>query len=183
VSFFLLSLYKINDMKNFITFLKNIWAFRKALWKFRWWDYNFTLEMMKTSLQIMSDNLETKGIEVDGPRMKKVDKMRRAIEIMNNMNNVHHIEMAEKELGKLFIEPFEFKDSVDYPGSFELVDKLTPEEKEHNTKIYARASEIEEQEWAELWEIFKGKDNSKYSPFIGEWDDWFDGTGMRGWWD
>jgi hypothetical protein len=99
-------------MRNFITFLKNIWAFRKALWKFRWWDYNFTLEMMKTSLQIMSDNLETKGIEVDGPRMKKVDKMRRAIEIMNNMNNVHHIEMAEKELGKLFIDQKQVTDSV-----------------------------------------------------------------------
>ncbi len=91
--------------------------------------------------------------------------------------------MAEKELGELFNAGFEFKDSVDYPGSFVLVDKLTPEEKEHNTKVYARASEIEEQEWEELWEIFKGKDKSKYSPFIGEWDDWFDGTGARGWWD
>ena len=170
-------------MKNFITFLRNIWAFRKALWKFRWWDYHFTIDMMKTSLKIMSDTLETKGIEVDGPRLKKVTKMRRAIEIMNNLENVEHIMMAEKELGELFIEPFEFKDSESHPGSFELVDKLTPEQKEHNSKIYARASEIEEQEWAELWEIFKGQDNSKYSPFISEWDDWFDGTGARGWWD
>jgi len=170
-------------MRNFITFLKNIWAFRKSLWKFRWWDYHFTLDMMKTSLKIMSDTLETKGIEVDGSRLKKVAKMRRAIEIMNNLEGIQHIEMAEKELGELFNAGFEFKDSETHHGSYELVDRLTPEQKEHNTKVYARANEIEEQEWAELWEIFKGQDNAKYSPFIGEWDDWFDGTGMRSWWD
>ena len=170
-------------MKKFFRFIKNIWMFRKALWNFRWWDYHYTLEMMKTSLKIMSDNLETKGIEVDVPRLKKVAKMKRAIEIMNNMEGVHHIMMAEKELGELFFEPFEFKPSESHPGSFELVDNKKPEEKEHNNKVYARAREIEEQEWEELWEIFKGQDSSKYSPFIEEWDDWFDGTGMRGWWD
>ncbi len=78
-------------MRNFITFLKNIWVFRKSLWKFRWWDYHFTLDMMKTSLKIMSDTLETKGIEVDGSRLKKVAKMRRAIEIMNNLEGIQHI--------------------------------------------------------------------------------------------
>jgi hypothetical protein len=109
--------------------------------------------------------------------------MRRAIEIMNNMNNVHHIEMAEKELGKLYIKPFKFVKSLSHPGSFELVDNDTEEEREHNKKVFSRAHELEEEDWAELWEIFKGQNNSKYSPIIEEWDDWFDGTGMRGWWD
>ena len=170
-------------MKKFFRFIKNVWAFRKALWNFRWWDYTFTLDMLKVCLKEMSDNLETKGIEVDEPRIKKVAKMRRAIEIINNMKGVYHIEMAEKELGELFIMPFEFKSSESHPDSYELVDNKTIEQKEHNSKIYERASEIEEQEWVEIWEIFKGQDNSKYSPLIGEWDDWFDGTGARGWWD
>jgi len=170
-------------MKKFFRFIKNVWAFRKALWNFRWWDYTFTLDIMKVCLKEMSDNLETKGIEVDGPRLKKVNKMRRAIEIMNNMEGVQHIMMAEKELGELHIEPFEFEPSESHPGSCELVDNKTPEQKEHNDKVYARAREIEEQEWAELWEIFKGQDSLKYDTNKQEWDDWFDGTGARGWWD
>jgi len=170
-------------MRKFFRFIKNIWAFRKTLWNFRWWDYHFTLEMMKTSLVIMSDNLETKGIEVDVPRLKKVAKMRRAIEIMNNLQGVQHIMMAEKELGELFIEPFEFKPSESHPGSYELVERNTPEEKEHNSKVYARANEIEEQEWNELWDIFKGQENTKYNPYNQDWDDWFDGSNMKTWWD
>jgi hypothetical protein len=43
--------------------------------------------------------------------------------------------------------------------------------------VYNRASEIEEQEWKELWEIFKGTENSKK---VGES---YDGTDMRSWWD
>ena len=170
-------------MKKFIQSLKNFWTFSKVIWNFRWWDYSFTMDMLKVCLKEMSDNLETKGHEVDVPRLKKVAKMRRAIEIINNLRGIEHIEMAEKELGELLINPFEFKPSESHPDSFELVDNLTPEEKEHNNKIYTRVHEIEQEEWEELWEIFKGQDNSKYSPYIEEWDDWFDGTGMRSWWD
>ena len=170
-------------MKKFIQSLKNFWTFRKVIWNFRWWDYSFTMDMLKVCLKEMSDNLETKGHEVDVPRLKKVAKMRRAIEIINNLRGIEHIEMAEKELGELFNQPFEFKPSESRPDSFELVDNLTPEEKEHNNKIYTRVHDIEQEEWEELWEIFKGQDNSKYIPYIEEWDDWFDGTGMRSWWD
>lgn len=170
-------------MKKFIKSLKNFWTFRKVIWNFRWWDYTFTLDMMKVCLKEMSDNLETKGLEVDEPRLKKVAKMRRAIEIINNMKGVHYIEVAEKELGELFIEPFEFKPSESHPKSFELVDNKTLEQKEHNKKVYDRASEIEEKEWEELWVIFKGQDNSKYDCEKQEWNEWFDGTGARGWWD
>ena len=170
-------------MKNFIKSLKNFWIFRKVIWNFRWWDYHFTLSMMEKCLEVMSDNLETKGIEIDNPRLKKVAKMRRAMEIIRNTSGVEHIIMAEKELGELFIKPVEFKPSESHPGSYELVDKDTPEEKEHNKKVYQRAREIEEQEWNELWEIFRGQDSSKYDSNKQEWDDWFDGTGMRGWWD
>ena len=170
-------------MKNLIKFIKNIWAFRKPLWNFRWWDYTFTLYMMEKSLEIMSDNLETKGNEVEVPRMKKVEKMRRAIQIIKNFDGIGHIEMAEKEFGELHIKPFEFKDSESRPGSYEMVDNETPEEKTHNKNVYDRAREIEEQEWAELWEIFKGQDNTKYDSKKQDWNDWFDGSGMRGWWD
>jgi hypothetical protein len=170
-------------MRKFIKSLRNFWTFRKVIWNFRWWDYTFTLDMMKVCLKEMSDNLETKGLEIDEPRLKKVAKMRRAIEIINNMKGIDHIETAEKELGELFIEPFEFKPSESHPDSFELVDNKTSEQKEHNKKVYDRAREIEEQEWAELWYIFKGQNNSEYDCEKQDWNDWFDGTGMRGCWD
>ena len=170
-------------MKQLFRFLKNIWLFRKELWNFRWWDYHFTMEMMRVCLKEMSDNLETKGLEVDESRLKKVAKMRRAIEIMDNFKNFTHSEMAEKELGELVTNPIEFKDSESHPGCYELVDKDSPEEKEHNKKVFDRTREIEEQEWEELWNIFKGQDARKYKPKKQDWNDWFDGTGMRGWWD
>jgi hypothetical protein len=169
-------------MKKIIKSLKNFWTFRKVIWNFRWWDYSFTLDVLKVCLKEMADNLETKGIEVDESRLKKVVKMRRAIEIMNNMRGVEYIEMAEKELGDLHIRPIQFKDSESHIGSYELIDNLTPEEKEHNGKVYDRARQIEEQEWAELWYIFKGQENTKYD-IKQEWNEWFDGTGARGWWD
>ena len=169
-------------MKNFIKSLKNFWTFRKVIWNFKWWDYSFTMDVLKVCLKEMSDNLETKGLEIDEPRLKKVEKMRRAIEIMNNLRGIEHIVMAEKELGELFIEPFEVKGSETHHGCYELVDNLTQEQKEHNTKVYKRADEIEEQEWEELWYIFKGQENTKYD-IKQEWNEWFDGTGARGWWD
>ena len=58
-------------------FVKNFWRFRKNLWNFRWYDYSYTLSMLRTSLQIMADNVETKGYEVDVSRLKKVAKEQR----------------------------------------------------------------------------------------------------------
>lgn len=163
-------------------FIKNIWYFRKSLWNFRWYDYHYTLEMVKTSLQIMSDKLEKDGLEVDGPRLKKVAKMRRAIQIINNMNGVVHIEMAEKELGKLIIKDWEFvPEGSDH---YSLKDNLTKEESAHNKLIYERAREIEQQEWKELWTIFEGQNLEKLKKNKNlNWDEWFDGSGMQGWWD
>jgi hypothetical protein len=75
-----------------------------------------------------------------------------------------------------------------------MVDKDTPDEKKHRTKIYAYANKIEEQEWKELWQIFEGQDIKQYSQLLKSktkeeqrnndvWNEGFDGSGMRGWWD
>ena len=184
----------LDEIRNAKNFIKNIWLFRKSLWRFQWWDYNFTLDMLKDSLKIMSDNIETKGKEVDSSRMKKVKKMRRAIEIIENFSHgLKHLEMAENELGPLVIKDWEFEDVEGNSQYKRLVENLTPEERDNNRRIYARAREIEEAEWIELWEIFKGQDhneyknmtdrNGNYQPDWDDWDNWFDGSGMKGWWD
>jgi hypothetical protein len=39
---------------------------------------------MEIGLTHMANNLEKHGLEVDGPRLKKVAKMRRAVELIKN---------------------------------------------------------------------------------------------------
>jgi hypothetical protein len=167
------------DIPNFV---KNVWRFRKPLWNHNWWDNHASLEFLQVSLTHMADNIEKYGNEIDGPRLKKVEKMRRASQLIQNYINDLYSEMAESELGELILHDWEFEDIPDKPGFSRLVDKETPEEKEHNTKVFKRAHEIESQEWNELFEILKGQDVNKFDKDY-DWEKQFDGSGLKYWWD
>ena len=158
-------------------FFKNIWRFRKELYNHQWWDYRFTLEMLYRSLSIMVVKLEVDGIEVDSSRMKKINSIKRTLELLKHKLDDDYIERAESELGPLVIHDWEFETVPDKPYLSRIVDKDTPKEKEHNRKVFKRAIEIEDKEWKEIWNIIKGTKNSK---IYGEK---YDGTDMRGWWD
>ena len=162
-------------------FIRNLWVFRKCLWNHRWWDWRFTMELMQTSLKEMERGMQ-EGLEIKETRNKKIYKMRKAIYIMDHFMNDDFIELAEKELGSLPESSLEFKQLENDPDLFEMLDKDTEEQKIHRRKVYARAREIEEKMWIELWETFKGQDYSKFDD-KKEWNDQFDGSGMRGWWD
>ena len=156
-------------------FIKNVWRFRRELWSHRWWDYRFTLEMLYRSLSIMVVRLEKDGIEEDVSRGKKVAKIKRALELLKHKLDDDYVERAEKELGELYSNPWEFEPTED--GNYRLIDNDTKDEKEHNSKVFKLAHKLEDKEWIELWNILKG---TKYSK---TWGDKFDGTDMRGWWD
>lgn len=160
------------DIPHFFT---NIWKFRKQLWSHHWWDYRFTLNMLERSLTIMESGMSTKGMEVSETREPKVKAMRRALELLQNNKEDNYIAKAEMELGELVMHDWKFEE-VD-GGNYRLLDKDTPEEKEHNRKVFQRAKQIEDAEWKELWEIFKG---TRYSKKYGKK---YDGTDMRSWWD
>jgi hypothetical protein len=175
-------------------FFKNVWTFRKALWGHYWFDHHGTLKFLEIGLTNISDTIEKYGNEVDGPRLKKVAAMRRAIELIKNYNEDNYIQMAEKELGELVHHDWEFEPVEDKPGYSRLVDKDTDEEKIHNRKVFERAHEIEEQEWNELFKILKGQDYKEYRELYDAqteeekkerelWNEWFDGSGIKGWWD
>jgi len=175
-------------------FVKNVWRFRKPLSNHYWWDHHSMLQFVETSLVHMSDNLEKYGNEVDGPRIKKIIAMRRAIELIRNYNEDKYIQMAESELGEVVFHPWEFEDVEDNPSCSRLIDNDTPEEKEHNRKVYNRSYEIEVQEWEELFKLLKGQNHEEYRKLYDTqsvleekndnlWDDWFDGSGIKGWWD
>lgn len=176
-------------------FFRNVWKFRSELYEFHAWDYNYNLSIFRRSLELTSDYLEREGIEVSGSRLKKVAKIQEVIALINAVSDNSHIEKAEKELGKLILRDWEFEESEEHPGSMRLKETETEEENAHNRKVFARANEIEEQEWKLLWEIIKGQDHQEYSSkyqklkestpedAMNAYDDWFDGSGMRGWWD
>ena len=164
-------------------FFKNLWFFRKQLWEFRSWDYTFNLDLFARSLEKTAHTLEFYGHEVDTPRLKKVKKIKRVIQIIHNLDESNYISMAESEFGKL-------KNLVGWVNDRED----TPEEKEHNRKIFDRAKEIENSEINELWSILKGQNiedfNKKYQNLSEEekkktdhWEEWFDGSGIKNWWD
>ena len=158
-------------------FFKNIWRFRKELYNHQWWDYRFTLEMLYRSLSIMVVKLETDGIEEDSSRGKKVAKIKRALELLKYKLDDDYISRAESELGELSHNPIDFEPIEGKEGLYRLVDNDTPAEKKHARNVYKRARVIEEKEWKELWDIFKG---TKFSKMYGEE---YDGTDLRGWWD
>ena len=156
-------------------FFKNIWRFRKELYNHQWWDYRFTLEMLYRSLSIMVVKLEKDGIEEDSSRGKKVVKIKRALELLKHKLDDDYIERAEGELGPLSTNSFDFEPVEGKEGFYRMVDNDTPAEKKHASKVFKRARVIEEREWKELWDIFKGK---KFTTF-----EKFDGSDLRGWWD
>ena len=76
-------------------FFKNVWRFRKELYNHQWWDYRFHLEMMYRSLSIMEKGMSEKGIEVTETRDVKVQKMRRALELLKHKLDDDYIQRAE----------------------------------------------------------------------------------------
>lgn len=150
---------------NIPNFFKNVWYFRAELYDFEPWDYRFNLNLFQKSLENTVEYLDKHGIEESESRAKKVAKMRRAIELLENNKKGDYIDRAEQELGELHTRDW-FSDNVE---------ELTKEEFEHNRKVYDRSCKIEEQEWKELWRIIKGKKFTTY-------EDW-DGSDIRGWWD
>lgn len=179
---------------NFIRYdllrgLKNFWFFRKEIWSFRPWDYTYQLDLLKRSLEPLADCIE-KGMEIDETRLKKVDAIRRSITILENIIKDQYIDLAEKER-----------------GTEVNVDHMFEEEPEDisrkNRDIFDLAQKMEEEEWIELFHLLRGQDHEDYKSLMKKikskeetkepldewelqndhWNKWFDGSGMKGWWD
>ena len=161
--------------------IKNLVYFFPKVWKFRGYDYHFQLEMLKHSLVPLHKYI-LNGMEVDGPRLKKAAKILRAIEILDNITEDKYTDLAEEKLG--------YEINLDYFLMDEPEDVTLA-----NRKIFNLSNDIQEKEWKELWKILKGQEHSHYVMRLDKakaegkakgsnvWDTWFDGTGMRGWWD
>ena len=115
--------------------------------------------------------------------------MKRVIELIEHISNDDFIDQAEKQLGKEVIRPewnFEKTDDELY------MLKEDPEEvRTNNSQIFNLADEIEEKQWKELFSILQGQDKNDFKPsdtndrekMRQEYEEWFDGSGMKTWWD
>jgi hypothetical protein len=174
-------------------FFKNIWRFRKELARHNWWDYTYTLEILYRSLSIMVVKLEKDGIEEDVCRMKKVNAIKRVLELLRHKLDDDYVDRAELKLGKVNWKPIEFKPTKN--GLYEMIDNETPAERKHLRKVFQYASKLENEEWAEIWETIGGNQSiSEYKKLLkgktpaellkhNLWNEWYNGSDMRGWWD
>lgn len=170
------------DLPNFF---RNLWLFRKNLWNHTWYNGDGSiLPWVKTAVDDMTWRIEKHGHEVDESRMKKVAKMKRLSYLIDVCVHDKFIEEAEKELGiEMILHPWEFVPAEGYEGSYELLDKDTPEEKEHNHKILERSHQIQKEYWEELCYIIKGPDYDLIRESGEDFYEKLDGTDIRSWWD
>lgn len=164
-------------------FVENIWYFRKEMWQFRSWDYTFNLGLFKRSLEKTVNTIEFFGHEIDETRLKKVEKIKRVIELINNIEKGDYVGRAEKELGELKNTEWLFDGKED-----------TPEEREHNKKVFDLSQKLEEDEWKEICITLQGQDSNDFQKIYetlteeqkmeyDHWKNWFDGSGLKHWWD
>ena len=173
-------------------FMRNIWLFRKELYEYQKWDWRYQIMLLRRGIELESEYIKKFGLEVEEPRLKKVEKMNRAIEIMKWHEDDLFIELAEKELGyEYIVKDFEFKDADESKLDinitkgekyYELIDNYTEEEKLKNKKLSKLSDKIQEDSLNELLNILKGQDFKKFDKNI-EWDKQFDGSGIQNWWD
>lgn len=167
-------------LKDVYSFIRNIFYFRKSLWNHRPYDYAGMLMFMRDSIIDISSFIDEKGNEVEESKSKKVYKMLRASQLINNCIEDNYLEQAEKVLGEWKNSPIEFEEIGN--ELYELKRNLSPEDEEHNTKLIKLSNEIMESEWKELFDILEGQDFSKFDKNI-PFEEQFDGSGIKGWWD
>ena len=166
-------------------FFRNLWLFRKNLWNHTWYNGDSSvLPWVKTAVDDMAWRIEKYGHEVDESRLKKVAKMRRLSYLIDVCVNDTFIEEAEKELGFEYVYyPFEFEEISGSEDLYQLKQNEAPKDKENNSKILNRSHEIQKEYWEELCAIIKGPDYDAMRASDEDWDEKYDGSDLRAWWD
>lgn len=161
-------------------FFKNIWRFRREMYAYHAWDYNYQLMMFRRGLELEAEYLDKHGNEIESSRNKKIVKMKRAIEIIEWHEKDLFLELAEKKLGYEYdVSGFKFVEDSESGGYVMTSDNASIDEK--NLALSRESRQIEKETWHELMVILEGQD---YELFDKEkdWDEQFDGSGLRGWW-
>ena len=145
------------DFKNGI---KNLIRYRKIVYRTRPWDYEFIIKMLDFQLRLLHNQINVYGQEIDETRIPKIKRMERVLELLNYIekdNFSYRCGYIDDATNFEFLKP----DANGFCGIKFITNPKYPDYDQ--AKIFKEASELEEKEWNELFEIFK--------------------TDMRGWWD
>jgi hypothetical protein len=148
----------------------------------------------KTAVDDMTWRIEKYGHEIDESRMKKVAKMKRLSYLIGVCVNDSFIEEAEKELGFEYVyRDLEFEEiegrTYDNPLGekneklYRIKENEAPKEKKRNSKILKRSRGIQKEYWGELCHIIKGPDYDTIRASKKDFDELYDGSDIRAWWD
>jgi len=163
----------------------NIFYFWRVVWNFRPWGHHGQLSLWERSMPRLRDEL-VKGNEIRLSANKKIEQMNKLIEIISRLNEDYYMKYAEEQLG--------YSVDISY-GIFGNKDEAEPEEvKQRNRAIYDLSKKLEQQDWEDFYRILKGQDHSEYKKIHESLTDeekrdhdhyynWFDGTGIQGWWN
>lgn len=164
----------------------NIFYFWRVVWNFRPWGYHGQLSLWEKSMPRLRDSIKN-GNEIRQSADKKVAQMDKLIEIISRLNEDYYIKYAEEQLGH----------GVDTSyGIFgnKPADEEPQEIKDKNRAIFNLSHELEEKDWEDFFRILKGQDTKEFRKIYETLSDeekhnhdhytnWFDGTGILGWWD
>jgi len=168
---------------DLVSGIKNLVFFFPVIWNFRGWDSAFQMKLLRRSLEPLRDSIAN-GNEISKTADKKVQKIERLMEILDNITEDRYIEIAEEKLG--------LKVDSNY-----IFDKDEPVEiAEANSKIFSLSRAIEEDEFQEFAYILKGQDPKEFEKYKEEhlkedddleksrdiWDDFYDGSCILRWW-
>jgi len=162
-------------VRSFFKGLHNFWYFRKEIWNFREWDYSFQLRLWRRSLIPLRDSIQN-GYEETVSRNKKVATILEAIALIDFILEDDYMTAAEQSLGITFLDTTDASDAM---------------------KVINLSKELAERDWNRLWRILQGQNHNEYIMLLDRnniqnqfedghtdiWNQWFDGTDMRGWWN
>lgn len=165
-----------------INFLKNIWLFRKSLWNYRWYaGHDAVFGLFKNAIDDIGHKLKTKGHEEETSRMKKVCQIERLSILLSHLLKDDYIEIAEKQLGYTLNHNCKFVPLK--TGNYQYVSENTEEESIKNKRIIDLSQKLQKEHWEEICQIIKGPDYESFKNSNQEWNQWYDGTDIRAWWD
>jgi len=135
-----------------------VWALRKhfkVIKDFTPWDYRGMLETMKLQTELIRNQIETHGLEVEETRLPKIEKMNRFIELINNSLEDNYAERCGYKFTDFdFVETEDSKDKPEDDKMFEMVSKDKVQEK-LNSEALKKGRDLKKEEWEEFTGIMR----------------------------
>lgn len=131
----------------------NFFKYFKIVSQMRPWDYQYVLRMMEFQLKDLCNNLEKYGLEIEEDRLPKIEKMKRAIELLYNNIDDNYADRCGYKNDAVEIVFEDVKGTDDFK-EVKMV-KNPGFENYNEDEVFEKSRKLEEEEWNELFDILK----------------------------